>query len=119
MKHDLLAGMAVLVVEDEYLIAIEAQGILEEAGAGTVLLANSVAEVTKLLADGPQIDAVILDLKLGREDASPLIVAFRDRGIPFVVATGFDAGTPEGVSRLSKPYRATELVEAILALLRK
>jgi len=119
MKDDLLAGMTVLVVEDEYLIALEAQRVIEEAGAGEILLANSVAEVRKLLADGPKIDVAVLDLGLGKEDGSPLIDEFGEYGIALLVTTGFDGGGPEGILRLSKPYRDTELVAAIRHLLGK
>jgi DNA-binding response OmpR family regulator len=117
MKNDVLAGLTVLVVEDEYLIALEAQRIAEEAGAGEILLANSVAEVRKLLTDGPKIDVAVLDLGLGKEDASPLIEEFGKCGIALLVTTGFDGGGPE--VRLSKPYRDTELVAAIRRLLGK
>lgn len=116
MKDSLLAGMTILVVEDEYLIALEAQRMIKEAGAGEVLLANSIAEVTKLLADGPRIDAAVLDLRLGNEDAMPLISAFGESGIPLLVTTGFGNGAPDGVLRLSKPYRETELIAAIRQL---
>lgn len=119
MNDSLLAGMTILVVEDEYLIALEAQRMIEEAGAGEVLLASSIAEVRKLLADGPRIAAAVLDLRLGKEDATPLIGDFRDSGIPLVVATGFGTGAPEGVPCLAKPYRETELVGAIRALFRQ
>jgi DNA-binding NtrC family response regulator len=119
MNESLLAGMTVLVVEDEYLIALEAQRMIEEAGAEAVLLASSIAEVRKLLADGPRIDAVVLDLRLGKDDATPLIGAFGESGIPLLVATGFDTGAPEDIPRLSKPYRETELVEAISRLMGK
>jgi DNA-binding response OmpR family regulator len=119
MEDNLLTGITVLVVEDEYLIALEAQRMIEEAGAAAVVLANTVNEIRKLLADGPQIDAAILDLKLGKEDASPVMAEFRERNIPFLIATGFDGGAPEGVPRLSKPYRDTELIAAIRHLLAK
>lgn len=116
MSNSLLAGMTVLVVEDEYLIALEAQRMIEEAGAEQVILANSTAEVRKLLSDGPCIDAAILDLRLGAEDATPLIGAFEEGRIPLLLATGFNTGAPDGVPSLSKPYRDTELIEAILRL---
>lgn len=119
MKDDLLAGMTVLVVEDEYLIALEAQRIIEEAGADAILLANSVAEVRKLLADGPKVDVAVLDLRLGTEDASPLIEEFGKSRIALLVTTGFDSGAPKGVACLSKPYRDSELVAAIRHLLGK
>lgn len=119
MKDSPLAGMTILVVEDEYLIAVEAQRMIEEAGAAEVLLANSVAEVRKLLADGSQIDAAVLDLRLGKEDARPLIDEFAGCRIPLVVATGFGTGALDGIPCLTKPYRETELVAALHSLLRQ
>ena len=66
-----LAGRTVLIVEDAYLIALEAQRMAEEAGAERVVLASSVEDVRTLLAGEPKIDICVLDLKLGEEDASP------------------------------------------------
>jgi CheY-like chemotaxis protein len=115
----LLDGLTVLIVEDEFLIALDAQRILEEAGAAAVLLANSVKEVLKLLADGPKIDAAVLDLRLGEEDASPLIDEFLGRSIPFLVATGLDAPAAKGLPMLAKPYRDAEFIDAILELVHR
>jgi DNA-binding NtrC family response regulator len=115
----LLDGLTVLVVEDEFLIALDAQRVLEDAGAGTVLLANSTGDVRKLLADGPRIDASILDLKLGEEDATSLMEEFARRNIPFLVTTGLDASVPAGVPILPKPYRDGEFIDAILELVHR
>lgn len=115
----LLDGLTLLAVEDEFLIALDVQRILEDAGAATVLLANSIAEVQKLLADGPRIDAAVLDLKLGEEDASPLMEEFTRRAIPFVVTTGLDTAAPKGIRILAKPYRDAEFVDAILELVHR
>ena len=111
-----LAGTTVLVVEDEYLIALEAQRMAEEAGAAEVLLANSVVEVKKLLADGPRIDAVVLDLKLRDEDGSTLIEDLVRRRIPFLVSTAFNVEGPSGVPILRKPYRDAEFIDALVQL---
>jgi DNA-binding NtrC family response regulator len=115
-KSEILAGISILVVEDEYLIALEAQRMIEEAGAEQVVLANSIGEVRKLLVDGPRIDVVVLDLKLGEDDASPLIGEFVGRKIPLLVTTGFDVAAPLEVPCLAKPYREAELVDAISQL---
>lgn len=115
----LLDGLTILVVEDEFLIALEAQRMIEDAGADLVLLANSISEVNKLLVDGPRIDASILDLKLGSEDASPLIHEFARRNIPLVVTTGLDAAAPEGIRVLAKPYREAEFIDAILEMVHR
>jgi DNA-binding response OmpR family regulator len=106
----------ILVVEDEYLIAAEAQLMMEDAGAELVLLANSVGDVGKLLEDGPKIDAAILDLKLGTEDGRPLMELFARRAIPFLLTTGFDEEAPNGIKVLTKPYRESEFVDAVVEL---
>lgn len=116
---ELLDGTTVLVVEDEFLIALDAQRILEDSGAETVLLANSIGDVRRLLADGPRIDAAVLDLKLGEEDATPLMEEFVRRNIPFLVTTGLDAAVPAGIQILPKPYRDAEFIDAILELVHR
>ncbi len=108
--------MTILVVEDEYLIALEAQQMMLDAGAEIVLLANSISEVHKLLDEGPKIDAAILDLKLGSDDASPLMGVFADRAIPFLLTTGFDGAARSGVRVLTKPYREAEFIDAVIEL---
>ena len=109
-----LAGLTVLVIEDEYLIASDVQRIAEDAGAEQVLLAGSTAAALACLADAPQIDVCILDLKLGDEDGRPLAQELLKRGIPFVVATGMgiDPDLP-GVPIVHKPYTDTPVVDAL------
>ena len=69
--------------------------------------------------DGPRIDAAVLDLKLGEEDATPLMEEFARRNIPFLVTTGLDASVPAGVRILPKPYRDAEFIDAILELVHR
>ena len=112
-----LAGLTVLIVEDEFLIAMEAQAIVEDAG-GTVLLANSVARVREYLDSEDEIDAALVDLKLGDGDTLPLLADFRLRRIPVVVASGFDAGRDlPGIPVVAKPYRSADVLAAIQSVL--
>jgi DNA-binding response OmpR family regulator len=112
-----LSGISVLIIEDEFLIAAEAQRIVEDAGANNVVLANSIAAVRRLLASGMRFHVGILDLKLGHEDATPLIEDLRAGGIPFLVASGFDARLEiEGLLLLQKPYHDADMIGAIEVL---
>lgn len=113
-RAGVLAGLTILIVEDEYLIALEAQRMAEEAGADRVILANAVAEARRLLSDGQGIDVAVLDLKLGMEDASPLIGEFSNGNTALIVATGLDTDVPDGVQLLMKPYRDADFVGGIL-----
>lgn len=109
-----LRGRTILIVEDAYLIALEAQRIVEEAGAERVLLAATVEDVRSTLAVEPKIDLCVLDLKLGEEDARPLISDIAARGVPVLVVTGFASTTvSSGTPVLRKPYQESDLVEAI------
>ncbi len=115
-RETALSGLTVLIVEDEFLIAADVQRIVEDAGAAGVLLANSTATAREFLDSGRPIDIAILDLKLGSEDGLPLAHEFRDRRIPFVVATGLDRSL-DGVSNavvIRKPYADEEVVEALV-----
>lgn len=116
-----LSDLSVLIIEDEFLIAVEAQRIVEEAGASRALLASSVDEARqRLLADMP-VDFAVLDIRLGDEDGATLVRELTSRGVPFIIASGFALGggrAPAGSGIvLTKPYRDAELIEAILSAL--
>lgn len=50
----------------------------------------SVRLALALLADAALLDAAILDVSLGGEMVFPVAEALRERGVPFVFATGYD-----------------------------
>jgi CheY-like chemotaxis protein len=99
--HDLLAGKPcgssfrgrrVLVVEDDYLLAEDLLEELLRSGAQVMGPVASVAEALALLESGPAPYMAILDIKLGDELVYPVAEALRARGVPFIFATGYDAG---------------------------
>ena len=108
-----LAGLTVLIVEDEFLIALDAQQIIEEAGATRTLLANSVGAARKLLGAAPAINVCLLDLKLGTEYGLQLVADLKASDIPYVVATGYVDLAGDHVL-VHKPYHAPEIITAIL-----
>ena len=113
-----LSGRTILVVEDEFLIATDIQRVVEDAGALHAILANSTAAVRNILAAGTRIDVCVLDLKLGSENGLSLAEEFRNRCIPVVVVSGFDAGAgSRGIVVIQKPFRDAELVAGLLKAL--
>jgi DNA-binding NtrC family response regulator len=82
-----LAGISILVVEDESLIAMNVEYSLNEAGAATVIIATSVAQAQTALMKGTY-DAAVVDFRLPDGDASVLIDALSGRETPVVVTTG-------------------------------
>jgi CheY-like chemotaxis protein len=80
----------VLVVEDEYLVAMDMSTYLEAAGAQVVGPASNVNAALEVL-ERTELDGAILDVNLHGEMAFPIADALAARGIPFVFMTGYDA----------------------------
>ena len=113
-----LRGRHLLVVEDEYMIAMDIAHTLEELGAEVVGPAGSVADALLLVQDeDSRIDAAVLDINLRDERVFPVAEALIARGVPFVFATGYDASViPSAYAaapRCEKPVNKTSLVRIL------
>lgn len=101
-------GRRILVVEDEYVMAKDLQHELEDAGAEVLGPVPSVADALALLATDVRPDAAVLDVNLGGELVFPVAEALRERGVPFLFATGYDRwalpATYAEVPRCEKPF---------------
>jgi CheY-like chemotaxis protein len=119
-----LAGRRVLVVEDELLVALEVEAALEAEGCAIVGTAPTVGRALSLL-DGPEapaLDAALLDVNLRGEMVTPVARRLADRGLPFVLVTGYDAldlrePVLGGAPRVPKPFEPPELVRALATAL--
>ncbi len=115
-----LAG-EVLIVEDNIIIAMEAEDFLRELGPARCHLTGSVASALKTIADH-DIAFALLDVDLGRETSEAVAVALRERGTPFIFATGYGeapafAGAPGEVPLVTKPFTRQEIAAAIASAL--
>lgn len=114
-----LQGARVLVVEDEALVALFVEDILVEHGAVVVGPATTIEQALSLISS-ESIDVGFLDVNLNGQRSQPIARQLRDRGVPFMFATGYGDADMEGlgdVSVISKPYRADQVVAALTALL--
>ena len=116
----LLGGARVLVVEDDFLILMELETILGEAGAETA--GCSSVKDALVLAQQDGLAAAILDVRLGRETVAPVARELARRGIPFVFYTGqfdTDAMRAEWPGRrfVPKPSQPRTIVNAVADLL--
>lgn len=118
-QDGLLAGVRVLVVEDEYYLADDIGRALDASGAAVVGPASTLEEAERLIAAGA-FDRAVLDMNLRGDMAWTIADRLRERGIPFVVASGYSGATlPErlaGVAFIEKPFRVERLVELIARL---
>ena len=113
----ILQGRWVLVVEDQPLVALDIADSLTKAGA-TVLTAATLKEGLPL-AEHPQLCAAILDFGLRDGDSGVLCARLAERGIPFIVYTGYDevpAACRTGIL-VRKPALPEILVTAVARLL--
>ncbi|MAM63070.1 HWE histidine kinase domain-containing protein [Maritimibacter sp. UBA3975] len=77
-----------LIVEDTLIIAMDAQGILEDFGAKDVSISASVSEALDLI-ETHRFDFALLDVNLGDEQSVPVAERLARDGVPFVVSTGY------------------------------
>ena len=113
-----LRGRSILVVEDEPLIALDITDSFRSAGA-SVYSARNVQDGLRL-AVHPDLSAAVVDFGLGDGDGAGLCELLRERGVPFVLHTGYthpSEACQSGVL-VPKPAAPMELVTTVTRLMR-
>ncbi|WP_312858549.1 HWE histidine kinase domain-containing protein [Rhizobium sp. G21] len=113
--------VAIFLVEDQMLIAMDAEMMLSTEGLRNFRTASSVTEALSML-DRFHPTVAVLDVNLGDETSIPIAAALRRMNVPFLFATGYGDGgvIPEqfqDVPVIRKPYASSELAQAIFGLL--
>ena len=115
-----LAGMRCLVLDDEFLIALDVQQVLETAGAKSVTCLINAADALQLILRHPPFSLAVLEIGLGRDFDTDMAVAaaLERRGTPFVFLTSVvnhDLRTQRfpAVPVVEKPFRAEILLGAL------
>jgi two-component system, OmpR family, alkaline phosphatase synthesis response regulator PhoP len=115
-----------LVVEDEPDILLAVRVVLEAAGYA-VIEANGGKQALEL-ADEPNLDAILLDLRMPDLDGWAVLEVLRAKGtssrVPVIILSAH--GSPSTVERsvelgargyVKKPFRAADLTRALEAVL--
>ena len=114
-----LAGLCVLVVEDDYFVANESAKVLRDHGARVLGPVPDMDRARCLLSE-EEPDCVLLDVNLKGEFVYPLAADLLHRGIPAAFTTGYDASflPPElrGMPCLQKPVETRELIRLVKSL---
>jgi CheY-like chemotaxis protein len=111
-----LEGLRILVVEDEFLIAMLLQDTLESAGC---IVSGPIPRLAEALdaAEGGTYDAAVLDVNLAGERIDPVAHALARREIPFVFVSGYGASAlpAEYAHRpsLRKPFKMADLLGTV------
>ncbi len=83
----MLAGMRILVVEDEYLNAMLLEDLILEAGGEVVGPVRSNRDALDLIGRRP-IDLALIDVNVADGDTSPTLRVLMRNGVPTMVCTG-------------------------------
>jgi DNA-binding response OmpR family regulator len=104
-------------VEDEPLIALDIVEALKPTGAH-IITAGLLQQALRISADVP-LAAAVLDFKIGDGDSKIICDLLRQRGIPFLVYSGYDlpGGVWADVTVLQKPATPHKLITAVRRLL--
>ena len=113
-----LAGVRVLLVEDETLVAMLLEDMVTDLGGTVVGSASRLGRALEIVADpATTIDLAVLDVNLGGEEAFPVATRLAERGVPFVFSTGYgNAGLPpDWRSRptLQKPFTQEQVTRVL------
>ncbi len=115
----LLDGLRILVLEDEFLIAMDVEQLCRDYGADDVVIARDLAEIDRHDVAG-RFDAAIVDLMLGGNSTLDFATGLRETGLPFVFASGYSdvdeiKTSFPGIRLVTKPYSGEDLIEAVAA----
>ena len=98
--------MRLLIVEDEFLLAMELRSILERLGNEVVGPAGRLPQAIAL-AENEDLDGALLDINLSTGTSAEVAEILAARGIPFVFITGYEykklPDSLDAVPRLVKP----------------
>ena len=103
---------AILIVDDEFLLAYDLAEEVESVGYDVVGPAHTVVSALDLI-EAEHTDCAILDVNLGGETSYPIAEALAARGIPFIFITGYEAHQLQAefcdASLLCKPVQGKSL----------
>lgn len=111
----------ILVVEDEFFIAMDLRDTLTRAGYRVLGPTRSVADSLDLLQHSMP-DAAVLDLNLDGESVSPVARVLKAMNIPFVLASAHRLGPAEddvlrSAENVGKPTDSRRLEGSLKLLL--
>ncbi|MEJ0018498.1 MAG: response regulator [Acetobacteraceae bacterium] len=121
MTHSELAGLRVLVVEDELAIAMMVEMALEDQDCIIVGPYGSLDEALHA-ARTETMDVALLDINLAGEMVFPAVEVLAERGVPFLLLSGYgDARLPPDRRDwpvCAKPFKLDDLFARLARVVR-
>lgn len=115
-----LEGLRVLILEDEFLIAMDVEQLCRDHGAADVSILRHLDELKAATFDADAFHVAIVDVMLAGQSTIGFAGELAERGIPFVFATGYSGSDTlfdafPGVAIVGKPYVGSTLIDAVIA----
>ena len=108
-----LAGRRILIVEDEFLLALELERRVRAAGGAVVGPVGSVERALARVRDG-RLDGALLAVAPTEQPITPLAAALRERGVPFILITDSGEAAPDEPALRDAPLVTTGTATAEL-----
>ena len=114
----MLTGQKVLIVESEFLIALDIQRCLEAFGATQTVFARNTAEVLDAIHHWPSFSVALVEVRYQQGDDAVLLRGLFDAGVKLVLLTA-DATLRRGHSDfpaapvVMKPFLDDDLASAL------
>ena len=111
---------AALIVEDNVIIAMEAEDVLRELGFEDCQIAGSVRTAVSVVEEA-DVSFAMLDVNLGSETSEEIAELLAARGVPFIFASGYGESTFttaqfDNVPVITKPYSERDIRAAMSRL---
>ena len=115
-----LQGLALIIVEDDFVVAQSLCDLLEAFGAKSVDMASNIDQALDKIANNT-FNAAVLDVNLLGGNVEPVALKLEEIGVPFLFVTGYasrDMLPPELQKHpvLLKPVNPDEMLELICQL---
>ncbi|MEM7779647.1 MAG: response regulator [Pseudomonadota bacterium] len=112
-----LADMSMLIVEDQFLVAVGIEKTFRLAGASDVTLVGNMEDAWEAVAN-EHFDAALLDIRLPDGYSFPLAIELFSKGMPVVMHSGhaeiYHSARLPGVIFCPKPATPAEIVRSVL-----
>jgi CheY-like chemotaxis protein len=113
-------ALRVFIVEDEPILAMNAEDMLNELGHKVTAIATRL-DTALALAENSEFNLAILDINLAGSTSFEVADILRKKGIPFIFTTGYGVNglddSYRGQHLLTKPFGVPELEHMIAQVL--
>jgi DNA-binding response OmpR family regulator len=117
-RSDALAGLRILVVEDEMLVAMLIEEMLQELRCDVIGPVSTVEDAIAAVRT-QRLDGALLDMNLHGKSSSLAADELLDRAVPLLLVPGFvasdrDIAALKTAPRLKKPFDIDDLTDRML-----